>query len=488
MEGLPEGATLVENPYYPGTFDLNYSPNYLTAKGEYYGYKEFEVKLRAATPRGQSAEQSFKIKVRDYRLDPNVSLPDELSVGDVASFVIGASDPNGEVYPEITVDTSSPVNGSLRIERTTTDYGSDGVLPSRQAFVRWDGVSFPEASSPQSARFRICVHSNYYDMLQCTERTVRVQFAANIHSAPRIQRDSWELGAVQYLKVGQPAVFAVPVQDPDSASNLVDVQVRGDSLGQVSWYRDQLTIMADTPGPRTFVLVARSKFGVVSEETFSYEVLPASWSPVLILGDGYSDPEVKVALQAFPGAAVYNPALQLDGGRVLALRTTLVLGTGLFAAGEVDEDFLSKALKQVPNVILATPLVDKVPTNLLAQGFRAVGRYSGQPGMPPLKSTKLMPVAGAGFSIPAQGPRLRGSFSTESGSPMLLAATTSNCAPAFELRSRATLGTVALSCGRKAEDGTRGRLLIAGFEWADLEFMPSEAGFLQKWLQEGVRQ
>ncbi len=476
---LPAGAIIMPTQADPSTFLLTYSPNYQAVRKQ-VGTLFKRLNFTVTGPASQSLQH--KVSMRVYHVDqsPIVSSPDELTAGETATFMIGAADPNGESPPEILIANASTLPGNIRIVRTIPYPGRNGNLPSSQAIVEWSNIPTDQMGTPHKANFLYCV----YRGTRCNPKTVAVTFTAQVQPTPTIARGAWTFNTVQYLKNLETHAFPLAIQGPNEEA-IKSVEIQGDTENAVSWNNGSLSITPKTTGSKTFIVVAKALRGGVTQETFNYEVLPETWSPVLILGDGLRDPEVELAHKAFPGAAVYNPALLVNADQILALRNIVIWGTSAFEQ-ELDPAFLKKVFEKIPSVVIATPKLEKIPAELLGLDVLLKGRYLSRTELPALKKVRLWPISSQ-FSQPTQGGKLQGKLTAESPSPMTLSTGGPSCNEAFAVKENAQLHAVlALSCSRKLNSGKTGTLLVAGFEWRDVD-LGTGREFLLKWIQESVK-
>jgi hypothetical protein len=264
---------------------------------------------------------------------------------------------------------------------------------------------------------------------------------------------------------------------------------------EVEYKLGEILLKPTQPGFKQFSITARIAQGLSRTESFAVEVLPSSWSRVLVLGDGMRDPEIVGTLKVLPGAQVINPLMQELNDRALALRDAVVLGTSVFS----DPQALAAAAPAIARakvLMVQTPALENLPVDLsqaLARmGLQMRGRYATVlgPNPPGFSKFPVNAVAGAGLTAPYKAVQLAGTLTTESSNPMLLnVAASGSCRSVLQgvYQSVPNLPGYELPLVAKCEQGGR-RFVISGMEWADLVPQTTmDQKIVSRWLEEVLK-
>ncbi len=380
--------------------------------------------------------------------------------------------------------------GKLTLTTEKNDLTQGNVNPVTIGTIRWNQIPADKVGTTQKLRFRVCVNRYRWAKDHCTYPEVTVKFDVEQKPAPLIDRTAWPLAQLRYVRQNETFNIALRVTDGEAGGPTPTVTVFPAAMQQeVKWVNHKLVIEPKVAGIRQFNVVATSAFGVVQAESFIYEVLPWSWSKVLVLGESPSDAEVKKTMELFDDAALANPAIQTLDEKLLALRTTLVVGTKSLSDRTLIAE-VEKAAAKIPNVILMTPVLEllegSLKTELASLKLLLDKRFLDLSGMPgALKDFEVRLDPQSGLTIPSNTIRLGEKLTAESKSPMTLKIDTgSNCKARLNL-THAQLATPLLAAATcKRSNG--GSLLISGFEWGDLETSLPDAKIAKKWLSEVV--
>ena len=118
------------------------------------------------------------------------------------------------------------------------------------------------------------------------------------------------------------------VDGDDNSRGMGSVKVFPESMrNMVSFRNGKLLVSANEEGIHQFKVIARSKFGIESAESFTFEALPSGWSSNLALVDRLRSKEVTQNKILFDSLDLANPDFQNLDRRLLSSRTTLILGT-----------------------------------------------------------------------------------------------------------------------------------------------------------------
>ena len=153
--------------------------------------------------------------------------------------------------------------------------------------------------------------------------------------------------------------------------------------------------------------------------------------------------------------------------RNISGRETLIIGTSILKDNTIHAKML-EGIRQIKNIIIASPLVEDLPELLLKEireyfGVSIRGRYTSLV-LPALEKMEF--VTRWDFTTPSQKIRLRGKASNESFNPVLFSTgvDTRNCVPVMEIADapRNFREEIGIICDRK----NGGRLTLLGTEWA----------------------
>jgi hypothetical protein len=298
---------------------------------------------------------------------------------------------------------------------------------------------------------------------------------------------------MRFLREGEQLRIKLPVTNQNADNYPLNISIEPASMrSEVEFRQGEVLLKPAKAGFKQFSVIARLAQGLSRTESFAFEALPASWSKVLLLGDGLRDPEITGTLKVFQGAQVMNPLMQEIGDRALALRQAVVLGTSLFSDGQALAAALP-AIQKAKLVVIQTPMLERVPADVASllsrMGFQVRGRFESvfSSNAPRLQSLPVTPAAGSGLASPSQPLSLSGSLTPESANPMLLNPRQgSECRTLVQMTYQSVPGLPGyeLPLAVKCESQGR-RFVVSGIEWADLA---AQAQVDQKtvsfWLEE----
>jgi hypothetical protein len=488
-ENLPQGAHIKQELGIPNTFSVSYFPDFyaVTTSDLYQSqthYKRLDnLVFQVKSPRSQG-DVKTNWRILDARQIPRISGPSSVNQGLEMSIALTSEDLNGEESPRVTL-VETPPFGIVKIETNTAD-GKPGVLnPVTATAIRWENIPSEKLGTTYPLKVKGCVkkYKNDYNKTVCATKTITVSFVGTPHAAPVIDRREWPAGLIRYWKAAQKTKIPLPIRDAESTASKPTVTILPQALqSEVSWANGYLSLTPSSVGVKSFAVVAKSMFGVVQVENFTFEVLPTTWNNALLLGDSLTDPEVSSTQQLLAGGVdVANPDLQALDERLLAMRNYLLMGTNLLENAHALARF-EEAKVNVRTTWVSSPLLDNFRGQMVQilkdLGITLEGRYSTFPNPPPLNSIPLV-REGGGFSAPKEKIFLSGKLTSESTSPMVISLSlNSRCKKLFSLNNGTANYLVAVSCplpwGRK--------LIVAGFEWADM----SDITQAKTWMEEAV--
>ncbi len=490
--GLPSSAVISRSETDPSRYTVSYTPSmtdvlYTDAGWSGPTEKEFPISFVAFDPSGNKTVTDVIWNIRDVRKKAEFSAPDSVIQGLDVNFLVTAEDPNGESAPTVTVIT--PGFGEVNL-----DESEDGLVT--RMGVRWNKIPEDKIGKNFKLKFKACVHDTRVQDL-CSNHEVSVLFATSVMMAPEIDRTKWPLGQIKYVRKGDEIRIGVPVTDGNWPKLSTTVTIDPPALrGQITWNNGNLIIKANEAGVKQFNLIATNTMGRQDTESFNVELLPSTWSSTLILGDSLKDPEIQSTLRFFKNAQVLNPAMQVLDDRVLALRSTLVVGTSALS-DSTQMEAIDHAVGLVKDVFIHSALVERLvqfggelsrqmgKVNLELQG--RVSSVTSQQN-PALDSLPLVTGENSGLASSANKMVLDGTLTSESRDPMTFKFKSSaGCKSLLDLEYKAvpSLPAYRLSVATSCSLGGGAKLIIAGFEWGDIQAKSSlDSGLAADWLDD----
>lgn len=483
---MPSGAE-IKKTNEPTLFQLVYPSNFLGAtindsssSGKYY--KRMKANVAAELPSGRMASLDVNWDLMDVRQNPVVSAPTALAAGLDANFTLSASDPNGEVQPKVSFD--KPSFGNFKVsDLTPFDRNNRITKTMTLKAIRWTDIPSDQIGKTTHLKYEVCVKRNYYSLDRCTQHAIDISFNPDQYPAPTIDRTRWPLGMIRYVKEGTSQGVEIPVQD--ASSSQTKVEISPPEMGkEVAWSNGILKVTPKKPGIRQFNLHVTSAYGAKNQESFLLEVLPSSWSEVLVLGESHKVTELVKTGALFENAQYANPTLQSLDQKLLALRKMLVVTTSAMKDPVALKE-IEGAAAQIHHLVILSPLADQFTGSILTEltglkvGF--TGRFLAQTGLPALGLFSLIAEPDGGLKAPVFPIHLEGTTSDESKSPLILnPAASSPCTKLLTLRKEdlPQVFPMTLSCPRKQ----KGKLILSGFEWADAVPAPSDEKILKEWM------
>jgi len=482
---LPIGATLSPVRNTSNEFELRFKPEYSMVQIR-SPRQAIPIDIVAIGPRGLNVTKSIEWTITDSRQTAIVSGPISITQDLDVNFTINAEDPNSEVAPLIRV-RQNPAYGNLTLTKL-----SSGNYASSYA-VRWDQIPAEKIGTTEKIDFNVCTMSSSYRQNLCVLYSVNVKLERDAEVLPLINRSKWLIGDVRFFKVGSREVISIPIQSASRTQPISNVEIFPEALrDQISWSNNSLIVLTKNQGTYQFTIKATTATGT-AVESFVFESLPANWSDQILLGDGFSHPETKGAIKAFPSAQLVNLNLQTVDAKMLAYRNTLIIGTsGLDQLANYDE--VLNLTKTLNNVFVNTPLFEKLSGGLVEElkdlGVEIYSRYDALPEpKPSLASMSVEPFPQGGLSKPNGKVSVSGRLTAESAAPLtFFVDQASACKPmlklAGEVLTKPVAYTVAVKCKRKSKGGN---LIVSGLEYADLIFEANDTDLLEKWSKESLK-
>lgn len=489
---MPAGAVIERDTSDPARFMIRYTPSFnsVTVDNEVWGSteitKDVSFDLEVAGPKGVQSMSKIDWKLKDVRQQPQVMAPENLTLGFDSTFTLQADDLNGETEPSITLE-KTPSYGQISVQGVNTLAGlNQKNFNSYTVQVRWSEIPAEKMGTSDFLEFKICVFQSRYEKELCTHKTVNVEFAHVSGQMPVIDRSSWGMSEMKFVRVGKVEEIEVPVSEGS-------VKILPESIAhEVQWNDGVLTLNAASPGIKQFTVQATGRTGSVQAESFVFEALPASWSKTLILGEGLRNPEIATLLRAIPGAGVANPEIQELTAKMFALRETLIISTSGLQAPE-QMAAIEEGAMSVKNVIITTPLwgtlSGRLAQEISQRGIRAQGRFaditggSVSIGQYQIKPTTVSALSGSSSTIV----RLTGKATSESASPLLMSVGvpvlgSPACSTLLNLEKQTGGASFQIAAECSRESG--GKLIVSGFEWGDLDDSNPNVDVAVQWMKE----
>ena len=439
-------------------------------------------KLTAINPAGHKAEKEIKIEIEDKRQHVELSTPSDMENGLDISFSVSAIDPNGEIAPEISMDSLEPEFGEFTTELTKDEENNFSVL-----HVKWSDIPPSHNGQKKSFSFKSCALSSPTSTGSCKHQSFAVTIKVKERKAPVFERSSWEIGEVKYFKYNDRFTTYIRVKDGDSFQEVDNVVVLPESMRKnIVFNGGSLEIRGiKKPGIHQFTLSATSEYNVTSAESFVFEVFDKKRARTIYFTDSTRDAEVKFYRDTMKDVELMNPVLQPLNKRNLSGRDTLIVGTGILTDPDRKDD-LSQAMNEIRNVVVASPLVRNMPDEFLRKlqsEFRVsiTGRYSDISGAPELKNMYF--VARSDLDSPKDKIGLNLDSTPESFDPLIFSVGVDrvNCQDVLDFTDQGeeSLFKIGVICDRK----TSGRFVILGTEFADLKTAEEDEEIPAKWLR-----
>ncbi len=464
------------------TYKLEFTPDHYHVNRKNSASVDYTGKIIVSNPANHIQSKDLKISVKDVRLDSKLVAPEVLTQGLDVSFQVVAYDLNKEVSPKLTLESDRPDFGHFEVSTIENTENHSTILN-----VLWKDI--PPARNAETYRlnFKSCVLGSWGNSYNnCSTGSTNVTIAVKDRKAPAIDRSSWPAGELIYLGHNQTLSRTITVTDQEDRSLTPKVEIFPVEMREYVTYSGRtLRVRIDKAGVYQFNLIATSEYNMSASQSFMVEVFPENRNKTLLFADSTRDPEVVFYKNTFKNMDVMNPAIQEVNLRNISDRETLVLTTSTLLDESVSAEVLS-AIEKIKHVVVATPLVEKLPETFLNRmiekyDLSPIGRYSELPNMPPLSEMHFVTTS---HFAPASGKiGLRGSASSESADPMIfnggLYDAEKNCKGVLGLSQTGNNPyVIGVTCKRT----NGGRISILGTEWADLRFSEDDSKIPVKWF------
>lgn len=441
-------------------------------------------KITAINPAGHKVEKTIEIEVKDTRQEVKLSTPSDMENGLDITFSISAIDPNGEIAPEISLDSRRPEYGEFKTHLEKDEANNFSVL-----HVSWTDIPTSYNGKDHSFSFKSCVLSNQSTRNACDSETFNISIKVKERKAPVFSRESWEVGNIKYLKFNERFSTYISVRDGDSFNSISKVEVLPKSMQKfIKYSGGKLAITGmEKTGIHQFTLSATSEYNVTSAESFVFEVFDKKRAKTLYFTDSTRDAEVKFYRDTMKNVELMNPVLQPLNKRNLSGRDNLIIGTGILL--DIDRrDDIEKAMGLINNVVIASPLIGNMPEAFLKQlqsKFRVsiTGRYSQLTAAPKLSDMYF--VARGDMNRTSENIGLKLTTTEESFDPLIFSVGVNrvNCQDVLDLndKKKESLYKIGVICDRPSP--MRGRFAILGTEFADLKTVVADKDIPAQWLR-----
>lgn len=485
---VTEGAT-------PGEWILNAAYGYEAVKAgtnDCYSSWSCDIDISDALvitlPDGRKQESAFKISLDDDRQNGALSLPASRDVSGDSTFSFTAMDPNQEVKPAVTVVTSPEVgrfslSALASLKNFPADYEQDYE-------ISWTQIPQEAIGKTFTVTLNICTSkaSSEINLDNCEDQDIELKVLARDIVTPVISRDSWETSELKYLLTGHDFTVPMVVDAGRSDVSLLTILTSSSDVGDTLVYDaddETLTITPKNPGLKVMSVQVTNSLGGSANGAFLYEVLPANWDSTLVIATPATVPELTV-MEDLLGATANHAYF---GGRMptqrdLAYRDLVLVGTHSLTLPNAADD-IGFFADHVKNIVISTPNLAALPTSLnneLANhDVYLAGSASQTPGGFALGEYDLKPAHALG--VPTDRVSLAGTTTSISTNPAVLNVTlSSDCTRLFSLFKAGNPPTellVGVSCPR----ANGGRLVVLGFEWAELRTSTVDMTLPAQWFQ-----
>ena len=468
-------------------YRIEFSPDYYHVNLETDGSSvEYESQIIVTNPANHVGEKEVEITVRDERLGVNLQTPNTtqtpiLEQGLDASFQVAAYDLNKEVTPKIELTSDYPKFGRFKMDLIKNSDSNSSVLN-----IKWMDIPPERNGETIDIGFKACVLSSRYSYNKCQRGTVKIKIVVKDRKSPIIDRSSWNVGELIYLGFNETETRNLEITDGEDTRINPKIEIFPIEMRQyVSWFDDRVRMKFDKAGTHQFNIKATSDYKTSSTESFIVEVFPKDRSKVLFFADSTRDPEVKFYKENLKDVSLMNPLIQKINLRNVSDRETLVLGTSVLFDKEASAQIL-KAMKEIDNIVIASPLIDNMPEQFLAElkddynlGF--IGRWNSIPRTPDLSKTFFAHTKH--FRTPKHNVGLKLSASTESANPLIFNGGLDDpdkiCKGVLGLTVDGNNPLViGVTCQRKYG----GKITLLGTEWADLKIHEDDKNIPSSWF------
>ena len=446
--------------------------------------REIKDTLVAMGPDGRKTESPITLKVKDVRRNVTASVPASFDVTGDFKFTFNSVDPNQEIAPLVRI-SKSPELGVFEIKRIVTN---NFLNPQYEATYELSWSQIPPTAVGQvfQATLELCNSrvSSSPGTTNCTTQAIQLNVLEREVALPTIARGDWEISRVKYIQHNSAFTHRLTIGSGRNGLNILSVSaLSSDKEDEVTINGGNVRILSQKPGLKSLNVSVMNSVGGIANEVFLYEVMPQSWSQNILIGANAPVAEFE-ALEKVLGTSnrEYRGGMNLDA-RALFQRRTVFAGThSMMLPGAMDD--LSFFAKNLSRVVIMTGALEKLPAEIVselrAQNVFIAGRSSTDADF---NLQKVLVTPAARLGSPKDVVSLSGKLTSESKDPSLFAVlSSSSCEKIFTLVLPTAIPkeyVAGVSCRR----ANGGRLVVLGFEMADLAFTEQDAPMLEQWLK-----
>lgn len=497
-------------PNKPGEYKIYLAPQFddihvKDCNGNRWNCKRtIDVTFRVIEPDNHTTRITKKVSFSDVRQSVSANIPESIEMGLNGTFQFISSDPNNEVEPRVELNSLKPEFGNFKIESESFVATNKSTLTK----ISWTDIPRSMIGQEETLFFRVCNYDyddysngSFRDPSNCTTKSIDIKIVQNERPAPSITRDDWGPNKRKYLLVGEKITetvgFEVGEGEDDPTIELVKPKVVADGQGgdlppenkvQIGQLGSNIRMQVEavTPGPAQFTVRLTSAYGIQHTESFIYEVLPADWSSILVLGESKRSQEqqnMEANIENYDFINPFNTELKFP---VTLKRDTVVIGTDILRDMPSD-DFFVNLMEQFDNIIFASPLIADLPQIVLAQ-FSAqsvqvknqrIKQQDPNVDFNQLEITVDKDVITANDKVAT----FRGDSTTESDNPAtLFVKRNSKCKTAMYIADNQSQMEYPLTAVCKSLKG--GKIILMGAEWGEFKMEATETTLPQKWFNE----
>jgi len=493
---IPEGARITRSASDPRAYTLSWTPHrhliQVTNSTLVGGIRSlsFPLEVEAHCVNGLKTKLQTELTIQDTREDADVffSSPQVEGLNQIL-IPLQVFDPNGEQIPEIQLSASPPY-GTM----TLVDWGVQSgkrfeVDPSRNVGLMWSHIPAERHGEKLSTTVSVCVKNDEGALARCSLVPINATFVTELDRAPEIYRKDWPLDKTTFVKAKTELKVNLPLVDLSGSASKVVIEPAS-MASEVTWASNQLVMQFQQPGRKVFDVVATNKKGYSTRETFLVEVLPESWSPILVLGRSENDDEIIKLAGSFNSFQVRDPSIAELSERDLALRSTLVITTYVLSQPNIAS-VIDTAITRMGRgqIVITTPLLNQL-SGRLDQEAKALGVVFGARFKDEWPSDSLSDFylkANSSLTAPDSQIKLMGSLTSESASPARITQyNRAYCQEKIALKSKLDLthtSTLVVACKGR---GFLGSIMFAGVEWGDLLTDAVDVGIPKQWMKEAM--
>lgn len=446
--------------------------------------REIKDTIVAMGPDGRRTEMAITIEVKDVRRNVTASVPASFDVTGDFKFTFSAVDPNQEIAPLVRV-SKAPDLGVFEIKRIVTN---NFLNPQYEATYELSWSQIPPTAVGQvfQATLELCNSrvTTTPGTSNCTTQVVQLNVLEREVALPTIARGDWDISRVKYIQHNNAFTHRLTIGAGRSGLNILSVSALSSDKGdEVSINGGNVRILSQKPGLKSLNVSVMNSVGGIANEVFLYEVMPQSWSQNILIGANAPVAEFEALEKVLAGSnREYRGGMNLDA-RALFMRRTVLAGThSMMLPGAMDD--LGFFAKNLNRVVIMSPALEKLPAEIVselrAQNVFIAGRSSTDADF---NLSRVLVTPAARLGAPKDVVSLSGKLTSESKDPTLFAVlSASSCEKIFTLVLPTAIPkeyVAGVSCRR----ANGGRLVVLGFELADLAFTQQDASMLEQWIK-----